>query len=102
MTKSYILGVWSLATFLIVSLTLVACRRDSYDCINGNCEAVRGGDYRSRADCMLICESSNNGNTGGASGGSGGSVGSGGSGPGSGNNKGGNGGSGIVVIRFQL
>ena len=56
------------AAFATAVATLFSCRRDSYDCINGECEAVRGGDYLTLADCMLVCGNSGNGGSGGGSG----------------------------------
>ena len=68
-------------------LLFTTCKRDSYDCINGNCEAVRGGDYLTLADCMLMCNGSGGNNDGGSGDGSG--TGSGdGSGTGSGDGSG--------------
>ena len=53
-------------TFLIlillssISILFYSCRKDSYDCVNGSCEAVRGGNYLTLVDCQSQC-----GNSGG-------------------------------------
>ena len=42
----------------IISILFYSCRKDSYDCINGSCEAVRGGNYLTLSDCQSQCGSS--------------------------------------------